>query len=101
MNIIVVNSVGHSGRTGIKEEISRVRLEVPDDSKITDIWPQAKIAVGQEAFCNRYEVTHTNGKPPEQGYISPYIPEADKKTACVSEFFTLYDGDILHLVHVS
>lgn len=98
MNIIVVNSVGYSGRTGIEKEISRVRLEVPDDSKIIDIWQRAKIAVGQKEFCNRYEVTR-DGKPPAYAYVSPQITESERKTGCVPRFFTLRDGDILYLVH--
>ena len=100
MKIIVVNEIGHSGRTGIKEEISRVELELPDDSKIIDIWQQAKISVGQEAFCNRYEITRADGKPPASAYISPDIPEVEKRTGCVSRFFVLQDGDILYMMHV-
>lgn len=100
MKIIVVNSVGYSGRTGIQKQISRVELEVPGDSKIIDIWQQAEMAVGQETFCNRYEVTCVDGKPSVSAYISSHIPESEKKTGCVPSFFTLHDGDILYLVHV-
>ena|SRR3989338_7429502 len=99
MKIIVVNAIGHSGRTGIKEEVSRIELEVPNNSKIIDIWPQAKKAVGQETLCNRYEVTRADGEPPASAYISPHISEAEKKTGCVPSSFVLQDGDIFYMVH--
>ena len=45
MKITVIDAIGICGKPGIKKEIKSTEIEIPKNSRITDIWEQAKKAI--------------------------------------------------------
>lgn len=91
MKITVIYGIGTQNIPNKEARMTKIKnfakIEVPDGSKISDIWEEAKISIGliphQEPIINRQE-----------------MPDAVNHTIVVPGSTELKDGDTLYLVFV-